>query len=614
MNRKKKTGAGKILCVGLCLMLLFSLSGCRYSDVLEQIVHDQIKSREVDHKSTFKPERNNRDNTTETEKLKDLETSPDAESQAEPDQTQPVSGTPVTPSSGAAPTLNYSPNAAPAGTAQVGTPSSPTGNSNGDAGAEAVAGGANGGGGGGTGNNGTSYVPPASPPPQPQQQPPEEPDSPEPEPPQEPEEPAKPVVDPENGEPPAELPEGVNSIAATGQAALLSLIAGGADILVATDDTTKANAAASGAFGGLADTASLWRNTGSGGITDADFQTLLQMKPDAVLEISGDAAISGSQAAQLEAAGISYVPLPQMTSVESIRQAAGVLGEMIADRSGIGGKNGKQQAKNYANWVDSIYDKVEKSTKDYKTKVDSETGNSYGTCYTLYINGWDPTAAWSVTNTGLSGNGAAYVFNAATASTVGITTFLGYANIINTSSKYGIQPQSKYLTPLYLGKSAQQSWNINGVSGSGYYQGQEKLLEQDAASLGTGNFKTILVPDAGVKQAIESDRDSGNGLWSVYEHINTGDGGFNADGFRDQSGGIVRTQISDSYNVVVNPKGLMSDWVSGGPEGILESLWAAHQYFDAVTEDELRQKMKDFYNTYYEMTVTDAQIDALLAG
>ena len=63
-----------------------------------------------------------------------------------------------------------------------------------------------------------------------------------------------------------------------------------------------------------------------------------------------------------------------------------------------------------------------------------------------------------------------------------------------------------------------------------------------------------------------------------------------------------------------NPKGLMSDWTSGGPEGILESFWAGWKYFNAISEDDLRTSIADFYNSFYDVSLSAGQVDNILAG
>ena len=69
----------KTVCLLLCLLMLFSLSGCRYSDVLQKIIYNQQKSQEIDEKTDIKPNENNENNEEQTDDLKALENTAEAD-------------------------------------------------------------------------------------------------------------------------------------------------------------------------------------------------------------------------------------------------------------------------------------------------------------------------------------------------------------------------------------------------------------------------------------------------------------------------------------------------------------------------------------------------------
>ena len=75
----------------------------------------------------------------------------------------------------------------------------------------------------------------------------------------------------------------------------------------------------------------------------------------------------------------------------------------------------------------------------------------------------------------------------------------------------------------------------------------------------------------------------------------------------------MRTQISGEYEIVVNPRGL-SSWSGGSAESILESVWAAWRFFGALSEDQVRGYISDFYSRFYGYSLNDAEIDRILEG
>ena len=572
----------RTLCIFLCLLMIGSLSGCRYSDVLQKIIYNQQKSQEIDEETDIRPEENNMENEQETDDLSDLKTTDEADTQNRQVNENPVSGKENNTTSSSKPV--YNPTAPAQGTAVTGRATTVTSTGEGAQAAASSGTGINGTGTGGAGDSGTSFE--------------ANPEA----------ETEKEIVDPSGEE--VEIPEGIHSIAATGQAALAVLIVGGGDTLAATDSMTVTRAQQTGAFGGLSNTQILWANDGASAMSDDNFNILLEAHPDAVIETSGKGTVTESQAQQLAAAGISYLALPQMTSVDNIEQGISAVAEMLSE----GNDQATDNAKQYNDWLSNAYRTITSATSSdasSSTEDGEESTSSSATAYTLYLNGWDASATFSVGNTSVSGTGAAYASNGATESTRGLTNFLGYANVLNTSSKYGIAANTLYVSPILPDFS---TLTINGIFGSAYYKGSQKLLEQNGSSLGTPNFPYIIVPDAATKAGVEADRDRGNSLWSIYDHINTGNGSFNSDGFNDASGNIVRTQISGNYEVLINPKGLMSDWTAGGPEGILESFWAGWKYFNAISEDDLRTSIAEFYNNFYDVSLSAGQVDSILAG
>ena len=285
------------------------------------------------------------------------------------------------------------------------------------------------------------------------------------------------------------------------------------------------------------------------------------------------------------------------------------MGQVLGNTSASGGTDAPAIASAYNDWLDGALKRVQDATKAYQEEKDAEGNVSRSSTYTLYIDGWDTGAYYRLFNsqyTTRQGYGCAYVNNSGTESCQGIARFLSYANIVDTASLYGITPKTQYLTPLI---SDYRTMEVTGSMAYGVYPNGQKLLEYNNISLGTPYFPAIIVPDASVKAAIEA-----NDLWAVYPHINTGNGDFNSDGFLDEDGHIVRTQVSANYEIKVNPRGLVSSWTQGGPEGILESLWAAHSFYGAISQEELAGYVKDLYSNFYGLALSDADVQTILAG
>lgn len=571
-----------MVCLILIGGLLLSFSGCRYSEVLEEIIYDQMREREMDYDPPFHPEQNNIENEDTSDDLKELDTRDDAD-RSEPeltDQTKTTKGNQS--STQSAPRIVYSSDASSSnGTAAAGTPTVVSeSDDNSGTGAEVVQG-DNGEGAGGTGEQGQSYSADNN-------------------------GATKKVTDAYGQD--VEIPEDVNKVAAVGQTALLALMLGGSDCLIATDNNTMSNAAIMAAYPGLSAAANLWSGSGRSGMSDEALATLISLQPDVVLEISWEGTVSDAQAQQLAAAGISYLVLPQMTSVDKLKTAVTTMGQVLGDKSASGGKNAPAIAEEYNEWVTGAYNRIREASGSSSSGSDEEESAAQD-LYTLYIDGWDSAAYYRLGNseyTTLEGTGCAYVNNGGTESCEAIAAFLGYANITDTASLYGITAKTQYMTPLI---SDYRSMAVTGSLATGVYPNGQKLLERDNSSLGTATFPAIIVPNAAAKSAIEQDP-----TWAVYPHINTGNGDFNSDGFLDEEGHIVRTQISAAYEIKVNPRGLFSAWNEGGPEGILESLWAGYSFRGVISWEELTGYMQELYTNFYGYPLSEGDIQTILAG
>lgn len=576
----------RLLALCLCAAILVSLCSCRYSTVLEQIIYDLRRGLELDMDTNFKPEENDPENEETSDDLKDLEQDEEAERATEeapelpPEQEEEDSG-------GEGAQVEYlaesdSELTASAGETVVpgsgdipgGSDALEEGIENSPAPAEEETGGGM--------EGGDVYEPDST------------------------EVSYKQVVDAYGR--PVDIPENVDQVAAVGELAVMVMMLDGPERLAAVNSGLTGSSMAAQVFSGLSEVPGLWNGTGGSPLSADGFQALLETAPDVVLETSGSSTVTDSQAALLAENGIAYLVLPQPTSAANIRTIMTTLGTVLGDRSAEGGANAPQAAEDYLSWVDSVTGKISQATSSHAAYTDEDGSASVAATYTLYVDDWDDDAyyrLYSDTYVTLSGYGCAVINNGATVSCKTLSSYLGVAHVVNTAAQYGITPKAQYFTPLI---SAYRTMEVVGPGADGMVTAGQKLLEQTGGSLGTSSFPILLAADKHTAQAIQASE-----LWAVYPHINSGDGSFNSDGFLDEEGNLVRTQISGEYEIVVNPSGL-SSWAGGSAESVLESVWAAWRFFGAISETDMRGYIADFYSRFYGYTLSNTEIDHILEG
>ncbi len=584
----------------LCLALCVSVSGCRYSDVLEQIIYDLYKNSDIDPNQSFTPEDNQEDNEDTSDDLVPLQ----AEEEAERTQDEVESlSTGDEDNADAGAQLTYNENSSNDQTASSGATTVEGGTDDEDTvraaaeekeeqqeeeqgatvdetdesdGGQAAS---------GTGSQGTSYEADSG------------------------ADTSKQVVDEYGDE---VEPEPAASIAAVGDVAVMVMMLGGEEALCATNSDLVNDSFAAQVFPDLSSVPALWSGSGTQALSDSEFQQLLELQPDAVVETSGDTTFTDAQVAELEGNGIQYLTVPRPTSLGNVQTTMTTLAEMMEDYH----EGAEEIAEAYISWTNSLYsDASQKSSAllDSLNESDEDdedtTSSSSAGIYTLYIDGWDASATYQLSNdsyTALSGTGCAYISNRYTNINLTVTSFLSYAGVTNAST--GVARKTQYFTPL---ASQHCKWTITGSAADGWYT--TTLLEQ-GPGLGNEGFTVLIAGDNETKTAIETDRDSGTGSWSVYGKIQNSSGALTgSNGFTDSAGNIVASQISGDYEVVVNPSGVTS-WAAGSAESILETAWAAWRISGVLTESDVRAYISEFYETFYAYSLSDAQIDAILEG
>lgn len=377
------------------------------------------------------------------------------------------------------------------------------------------------------------------------------------------------------------VPENVDSVTATGEAASIVEMLGGSGRLLASSESFKSNALAGRAFSDLSDVAAWWDGEGSEPISSSDFSALLAAAPQVCFEISGQNTFSEDQIAQLTAQGITYVVLPPLTSTANIKSAVTLVGTVLGDRSASGGTNAPAIASQYCSWTDNLLGRVNaKKASDKK--------------YTLYISAWDDDAYWEIKNSYASyasGYGMAIASNKSDSIVGECLTEEGVTN--NASDRAYVNPlKNNYWLHYVSGSLGREKYGVNAT-----------IDTSTGTALGSSSaFPAVIVSDASIKEKMQSDLH-----WTVYGWVQNESTGVEARGFSDGQGNVIPTTIAGEYEILVNPGGL-GDWADGSVESPLEAAWIACKFRGIISMDEMRSYVSDFYSTFYHLDVNTSDV------
>lgn len=389
-----------------------------------------------------------------------------------------------------------------------------------------------------------------------------------------------------------EVPRNVDTVAAVDSAAVAVLMLGGVDCLAATDENLTSDPLATAVFSGLSDVPSLWSESGTTApLSNSDLQRLIDLHPDVCFETSGSATFTNAQVETLQENGICYVVLPAPSSTANLKIIAQVVGEVLGDHTDHGGYDSVSIAQSYRTWMD-------KTLSAFVINEDAES------VYTLYVDNWDENAYYAIDQSAdCFGYGAAVINNGRMASCTAVSNFLSRAFVTNVTTLGAFtRTETVYFTPI---DGTFSSVSVAGTAASRLTP--IKLLSL-GNYLGSPQFQTVIAGSNSVKEGIEA-----NELWKSFGTVKSGNGNFSAYGFLDDYGEIVRSTISGEYTVLVNPRGV-GDWASGSVESILETVWASYAITGSRSEDEVRDTISEFYSTFYRYDLSDEQLDTILAG
>lgn len=554
------------LIVLLCAAwMLFSMSGCRYSSVVERIIYDYLRANQTDmEKNTY----DNKEDNEKDDDLNDLEKDDESDRENDAEEVDPIheqDQEPTQDDHAGSPNYDDDSNQDNAAGADL-TPASGGEISGGQSSDDA---------------NGTEESSENAP-----------------------EEGIIPDHDGERGTTGGdttrlvvddygsqyEVPQNVNTVAAVDSAAVAVLMLGGVDRLAATNEELASDPLAAAVFSGLSGVPALWSESGTTEpLNDSDLQRLIEIHPDVCFETSGSATFSNAQVEALRENGIYYVVLPAPTSVTNLKLIAQVVGEVLGDHTSDGGYDSAKIAQSYRSWVD---------------KTISTVSGASGGSYTLYVDDWDTEAYYTIDQASeCYGYGAAIINNGHTDSCKAVSDFLKAASVTNVTSLGAFsRTESIYFTPIDV--------NYSTVAVTGSEAGRLTPVKLLVAGnyLGSAAFRNVIVSSGSVKEELEN-----NELWQYFGTVTSSNGNFTDYGFLDDYGEIVRSTITGEYTVIVNPRGVGA-WASGSVESVLEAVWADYAFNDGCSEKELRGVISEFYKTFYRYTLSESQLDAILAG
>lgn len=391
------------------------------------------------------------------------------------------------------------------------------------------------------------------------------------------------------------LPDSVETVTAVRWAAQMVEMLGGSGRLAAADSDFLSSSLASAAFPDLDGVKQLWAGDGSNHISSDGFTALLELHPDVCFEISGENTFTNAQIAQLEEAGIAYVVLPKLNSVANLETALSLMAQIL-DTNHTTGESASTIARSYASWVNSTVSTVKSKTSDRALT-------------SLYIAGWDTDAQYVLNNThGVSfptGLGLAYAYSPLKAQF--LTTFMSAANIANESTRIASLYRNTdylYVTPMFQ----QFMPTVEGAMAT-YYDSTGKIaaskelfVSRSAGGdtyyeLGNSTYPAIIAANADVKKQIED-----NFYWQAHDLTDTGY--YVADGMNFYHG------VAGPYDIYVLPQGMCS-WADGSLESPLTAYWLAYQFDGIYTLDEVKNQTQNFYQTFFGLTLTEKQLQAL---
>lgn len=403
------------------------------------------------------------------------------------------------------------------------------------------------------------------------------------------------------------------TIAAVGEYATIVQMLGGAGALAAADQSWLDSVTAAGAFEGeLSNVKVGWSgNGGSSGSCDVD--AIISMHPRYVLSDGVEPALTSADTAALSAAGIEVLTVPRLDEatteddnvVEAVEEVASILNGVaglqydpsamyesyVSFRNSVlksasdanGGYSYKyQDGTNYHLYQDSTeYLTFSPSATNARVSVafvdNLLSGYSSGTANQHYTatNG-GATQQVSLGNDGKTVDMSDGVAVSATGSSYAVLDYyLQFAGIVNNAydTDYPSSKQYLVLAGSIAGLSDSSTFasrTLDARSALWYAPNGDETNLANMAKLSDAAFPAVLARTEGIADAIAASGNKSNGLY----------------------------HMDGSYHVYVVPSGLSGSWAYGNVESFLSSLWSL-RVRDASNLSTAATTTKNFYATFY---------------
>ncbi|MCD8134116.1 MAG: hypothetical protein LUE19_09750 [Clostridiales bacterium] len=387
-----------------------------------------------------------------------------------------------------------------------------------------------------------------------------------------------------------ELSLSYGTVIATGEAAILTQMLGGSGSVAATDATTYAAMSAYFPADELSGIVILWDGDSTGTLSESG---LSELTSDGTIPsgcLMDASALNEADVTTLTEMGVSCTAL-------SFESYSDILASVETAASALGTDQSSSMKEAYTSFCSQVTEAVS-GYESWK--------------YTMYVSGWDSSAQLSFSTTSGSFSwssqyGLAVGSHLSSSPADDMWELAGIYNNYSSPSKNtrggSYVAAAATVDYIYLNQFSLISCSVKNLTGSYLYESMNNAL---LYNLGEDNYPALVVASQSIKTQLETDRDSGSGMLSVYPQELNGH-------FLTGSGQSIQAYISGDYEVYVNPCGL-GDWMEGSAESILEAVWAAYQIQGTCTYNDVVSYVKQFYSTFYRCSLTDAQVTAILAG
>ena len=445
----------------------------------------------------------------------------------------------------------------------------------------------------------------------------------------------------------AEIPTGVKHVTAVGQAAVIVSMLGGAKSktpLLGADAELLENATARKVLAskGIAKVKKIWKSDGSSEGDLKDVQDVIDLDPELCFTLEGDETFTEKQRQALLDENIIVYVLPNMSSASKICYAVQLVGDIL---EAGGNAQAGELAKSYQKFHDGLVSELTEKNGGLTGGFNFDTGKKVSTkaklISSLYISDWDEDAVYDDPNGYLSSKQGVGIAEMGYENHP-VSYYMSVGGALNNAAADSFRSMSGYTMPVWQFSLTQApcawaNWDSidrskasYAVKGDGFNWALLWSTSGDCG-LGTDNFPAALVATAKMKSLMESDASRNKGLYYPYPRVESSHGGLIHNytvGFSSGTNlvyaGIGKEGIDssvsvlndgtavDMYDVYVNPAGGFSNWADGSVESVLEAPWVYQTFRDQGYDS--AGKVKEFYNSFYGYSLSDAEVQAVLAG